>query len=480
MLILLAYILLWLPPVQQKIKDIALTEIMKKTHNQMSIGELHFRPFNHIQLTDVYANDLRGDTLLYVEKLSAGFNLFKLLDKQLLIQSVDLENFVANIQKDSLNSDFNFQFLIDAFVGGTIEFTASDFLPAGAAPGVNWVIPSGSASIAAIKSSTVTTCIVEGLTEGTATLTVTSLDNNVTKTVTIDVQPVSLQSFALSGAPLNLTTNGAAGTVTANTFVGTDGKAFPGSVTVNWAVTNGTENPSGVVKTGTTYTVTPGSSAATWTVTPSAGGFTADPFTVTITAWTGSTVPDAAKDYNISPNTNNSAGTDGSMAKDWGSAANDAGSGNYWTSYPATGATPSSGGTNLMVSNKVYSNANEVSSPNASADKQNAAQSLSALSDGITWADAVKKCVNLTEGGFDDWYLPNSMELQVLYDNAYLGYSAIGSRVYVYYWSSTEGSATYAWYRIFDSSSTNTINGNKTNDSNSYNTWVARCVRRTN
>ncbi|GHT38805.1 DUF490 domain-containing protein [Bacteroidia bacterium] len=125
MLILLVYILLCLPPVQQKIKDIALAEIMKKTHNQMSIGELRFRPFNQIQLKEVYANDLQGDTLLYVEKLSAGFDLFKLLDNQLLIQSVDLENFVANVQKDSMNGDFNFQFLIDAFASGEPDTTTS-------------------------------------------------------------------------------------------------------------------------------------------------------------------------------------------------------------------------------------------------------------------------------------------------------------------------------------------------------------------
>lgn len=117
-LILLLYGLLWLPSVQEKIKNIALREVMKITGNQMNIGEFYFRPFNQLKLNDVYVADLQGDTLLYVDKLSAGFDLFKILDNQLLIKSIDLDHFIANINKDSINGDFNFQFLIDAFSSG--------------------------------------------------------------------------------------------------------------------------------------------------------------------------------------------------------------------------------------------------------------------------------------------------------------------------------------------------------------------------
>ncbi|MDH8701826.1 hypothetical protein M2138_001176 [Dysgonomonadaceae bacterium PH5-43] len=113
--ILLVYALLWVPPVQQKIKDIALKEVMKITGNQISIGNLYLRPFNKLKLDNIYVEDLSGDTLLYADKLSAGFDLFKMLDNHLLIKSVELENFVANINKDSVNGDFNFQFIIDAF-----------------------------------------------------------------------------------------------------------------------------------------------------------------------------------------------------------------------------------------------------------------------------------------------------------------------------------------------------------------------------
>lgn len=88
---------------------------MKITQNKLSIGELKFRPFNSLKLTDVYVEDLQGDTLLYAGKLSAGFDLWKIFNNQLLINSVELQNFVAHIVRETPESNYNFQFLIDAF-----------------------------------------------------------------------------------------------------------------------------------------------------------------------------------------------------------------------------------------------------------------------------------------------------------------------------------------------------------------------------
>jgi hypothetical protein len=115
LIVLLVYVLLWLPPVQRKIKDVALREVMKITGNEISIGELHFRPFNSILLKEVYAADSQNDTLLYVHSLKAGFDLFRLLDNHLLINSIELKDVFLNVNKEHPDSVFNFQFLIDAF-----------------------------------------------------------------------------------------------------------------------------------------------------------------------------------------------------------------------------------------------------------------------------------------------------------------------------------------------------------------------------
>ena len=117
------YFLLKLPTVQQKIKEIVLQEITKKTNSKISIGNLRFYPFNRLQLDDLYAADLKNDTLFYVEKLNANFNLFKLLRKQFVIHSVEFDNFELRISKDSVNAPFNFQFLVDAFASDTTQST---------------------------------------------------------------------------------------------------------------------------------------------------------------------------------------------------------------------------------------------------------------------------------------------------------------------------------------------------------------------
>jgi hypothetical protein len=124
-LLLLVCVLLRLPPVQRTIKNVALNEVMKKTHNRLTVGDLYLRPFNRLQLREVYAGDLRGDTLLYVKEVSARFDLLRLLNKQLLITSVDLDNFTVKANKESVNGEFNFRFLIDAFASEPADTLSS-------------------------------------------------------------------------------------------------------------------------------------------------------------------------------------------------------------------------------------------------------------------------------------------------------------------------------------------------------------------
>lgn len=125
-LLLLLYLLLLTPPFQQKVKDIVLSGIMEKTHNNMSIGKLSFKPFNRIELEDVYVEDLKGDTLLFAEKFSASCSLLKLLKNRLLIRSVGLDDFVIKINRDNPEGDFNFKFFVDAFQSDSQETASSE------------------------------------------------------------------------------------------------------------------------------------------------------------------------------------------------------------------------------------------------------------------------------------------------------------------------------------------------------------------
>ena len=54
-------------------------------------------------------------------------------------------------------------------------------------------------------------------------------------------------------------------------------------------------------------------------------------------------------------------------------------------------------------------------------------------------------CYNLTEGSYNDWFLPSKDELNKLYINRV----AIGGFADNLYWSSSELSASNAWYQNF-------------------------------
>ena len=65
--------------------------------------------------------------------------------------------------------------------------------------------------------------------------------------------------------------------------------------------------------------------------------------------------------------------------------------------------------------------------------------------DKYTWEEAKKACDGLNENGYSDWHLPSKDELSKLY----YAKSAVGGFSDYFYWSSTEGSANYAWSQYF-------------------------------
>lgn len=114
---LLLYVLLSIPAIQQKAKDIAVTELKKKLNTEIKIDRLSLSLFNNVTLRGIYIEDQAKDTLLYANTLGADLDIWQLVSGTLMVTGIQLDDFVINVnQKDSV-SDFNFQFIIDAFAG---------------------------------------------------------------------------------------------------------------------------------------------------------------------------------------------------------------------------------------------------------------------------------------------------------------------------------------------------------------------------
>lgn len=112
---ILLFIAFTFPSVQKYAADTAIRKLKPKLNTELSIDKIRIKFFNSVEFGGVYVEDLQQDTLVYLEQFSAGINIRGLLRNKLSISSVKLSGFTANVKRDSLDGDFNFQFIIDAF-----------------------------------------------------------------------------------------------------------------------------------------------------------------------------------------------------------------------------------------------------------------------------------------------------------------------------------------------------------------------------
>lgn len=90
--------------------------LKEKTGTELSIGYVGFDFLRGLSLENLYVEDLKSDTLLYAGSVKADMSLRALLDLNYLkIKRVELDDFVVHIDKSSDSTDFNYQFLLDAF-----------------------------------------------------------------------------------------------------------------------------------------------------------------------------------------------------------------------------------------------------------------------------------------------------------------------------------------------------------------------------
>ncbi len=114
-LLLLAYVLLSIPPVQNAVVKFVVEQLEKKLDTKASIGEIRLKLFTRVAITDIYIEDRKQDTLLYAHSLDVGLSPWNLMKGELKISGIDLDDFLINVNKNDSISDYNFQFIVNAF-----------------------------------------------------------------------------------------------------------------------------------------------------------------------------------------------------------------------------------------------------------------------------------------------------------------------------------------------------------------------------
>jgi hypothetical protein len=105
-----------IPAVQNFVKGKAVNYLKNKTHTEVRLESIKIALPKDIVLNKFYIEDKKGDTLLYAQKLAVDINLFKLLNKKIEINNIELEKIRANVTRINPDTTFNFSFLLDAFM----------------------------------------------------------------------------------------------------------------------------------------------------------------------------------------------------------------------------------------------------------------------------------------------------------------------------------------------------------------------------
>jgi translocation and assembly module TamB len=89
--------------------------LRSKANTELHISAINYRLPKWVELDGVFLRDKNGDTLLYGSKLRIDINMLKLVKGQYQISKVALDGVTVNISRNSKDSNFNYQFLVDAF-----------------------------------------------------------------------------------------------------------------------------------------------------------------------------------------------------------------------------------------------------------------------------------------------------------------------------------------------------------------------------
>jgi len=95
----------------------ATTFISKKTGTIVSIERLYITFKGDLSLKGLYLEDLEGDTLIYSKTLETGISLIPLIKSgDIEVSKLEWQGVTAKIKRDSVSQNFNFNFLLEAFI----------------------------------------------------------------------------------------------------------------------------------------------------------------------------------------------------------------------------------------------------------------------------------------------------------------------------------------------------------------------------
>ena len=108
-------ILLRIPYIQNKVSEVATTQLSGHLGVPVKIGNVDIEWFNRLVLEGLYLEDQDGKVMFEANHVAAGFEIMPLLEGKFVFTTVRLFGFSFNLRKHTPQSPLNLQFVIDAF-----------------------------------------------------------------------------------------------------------------------------------------------------------------------------------------------------------------------------------------------------------------------------------------------------------------------------------------------------------------------------
>lgn len=117
LLVVAAVVVINTPWGKEQIRKYAVDYLQKKLDTKVSIGKIDFSIPSSVNLGQVLVLDKRQDTIVWVNKLDVNVNMLKLIEGKISVSKLGLDGANINMYRTANDTNFNYQFIVDSFVG---------------------------------------------------------------------------------------------------------------------------------------------------------------------------------------------------------------------------------------------------------------------------------------------------------------------------------------------------------------------------
>lgn len=117
LIVVAAVVVINTPWGKEQIRKYAVDYLQKKLDTKVSIGKIDFSIPTAVNLSQVLVLDKRQDTIVWVNKLDINVNMFKLIEGKISVSKLGLDGANINMYRTANDTNFNYQFIVDSFVG---------------------------------------------------------------------------------------------------------------------------------------------------------------------------------------------------------------------------------------------------------------------------------------------------------------------------------------------------------------------------